>query len=485
MKRKLRTMAGAGNDTVEVRASEMARATLDGGDGDDVLQLVGEGSFYFTPVAGEATEAEAAASFVNFETILGSNAFDRIFLSGDQLAGLDLIDGGEEAPNYLFLTGSTIDISNVTIANFNEILLYSDNAVIVADDLDVARLLTAKTTKNDTLRLTGIGVSDADLRLFHQQGFDRVEYGNGQVSIDGAPTISGIPTGQREIRSGQPVALDPNGAISITDDFGSVSEIRLENAGSTSFGTFELVNTARVTVSGEHISPIAVDGVTIGQARPTGNGGMAMSFLSGATTPDILKAILQAVVYKPAGTTSVGRIEHVTLTVTDDGGRAASASIGFHRLPDPDGVGSGNDVLIGSSGRDTLQGGDGDDRLYGKGGKDLLVGGAGNDIFVFDTKLNKKTNVDTISDFTLKQDRIWLDNKVFTKLGKGTESKPGKLSKAFFASDKAKDKNDTIIYNKKKGILSYDSDGSGSKAAVEFAQVKKGLALTYKDFFIV
>ena len=51
--------------------------------------------------------------------------------------------------------------------------------------------------------------------------------------------------------------------------------------------------------------------------------------------------------------------------------------------------------------------------------------------------------------------------------------------------DKAKDENDTIIYNKKKGILTYNSDGSGSKAAVEFAQVKKGLALSYKDFFIV
>jgi Ca2+-binding RTX toxin-like protein len=230
------------------------------------------------------------------------------------------------------------------------------------------------------------------------------------------------------------------------------------------------------------LSPLFVDGASIGFVRPTG-AGLAIT-LDATATPDIVKAVLQAITYKPTGSTSVSGIEYVTLTAIDNGGRTASGSIGFHRLADSSG-GSTDDVLIGSSGRDTLQGGDGNDRLYGKGGKDLLVGGAGIDSFVFDTKPNKKTNLDTISDFTLKQDRIWLDNKVFTKLGKGTESKPGKLSKSSFALDKAKDNNDTIIYNKKKGILAYDSDRSGSKAAVEFAQVKKGLPLSYKDFFIV
>jgi Ca2+-binding RTX toxin-like protein len=477
MAQTLRAAATEGDDIVRIGAAELAGATLDGGGGNDTLQLVGEGSFFFTPIDGEA----AAASFVNFETILGSDAFDSIYLSGSQLAGLHLIDGGIGDPNYLILTGTDVDVRNVEIANIDEIMLYSDNAVVLADDLDVARLFTAKTTKNDTLRLTGIAVSDSDLRLFHLQGFDRVEYGNGQVSIDRAPTIAGIPSELREIRSGQIVALDPRGAIEIVDDLGWVREIQIESASPTTSGTFELAQTARVTVSGT-LSPLFVDGASIGFVRPTG-AGLAIT-LDATATPDIVKAVLQAITYKPTGSTSVSGIEYVTLTAIDNGGRAASGSIGFHRLADSSG-GSTDDVLIGSSGRDTLQGGDGNDRLYGKGGKDLLVGGAGKDSFVFDTKPNKKTNLDTISDFTLKQDRIWLDNKVFTKLGKGTESKPGKLSKSYFALDKAKDNNDTIIYNKKKGILAYDSDGSGSKAAVEFAQVKKGLPLSYKDFFIV
>ncbi len=45
--------------------------------------------------------------------------------------------------------------------------------------------------------------------------------------------------------------------------------------------------------------------------------------------------------------------------------------------------------------------------------------------------------------------------------------------------------NDDIVYNKRTGILSYDADGSGKGRAVEFAQVKKGLALTHNDVFVV
>jgi hypothetical protein len=34
-------------------------------------------------------------------------------------------------------------------------------------------------------------------------------------------------------------------------------------------------------------------------------------------------------------------------------------------------------------------------------------------------------------------------------------------------------------------VLSYDADGSGSGAAVQFATLKANLKLTCKDFFIV
>jgi Ca2+-binding RTX toxin-like protein len=145
------------------------------------------------------------------------------------------------------------------------------------------------------------------------------------------------------------------------------------------------------------------------------------------------------------------------------------------------------EALVGTSRANTLVGGAGSDKLYGKGGKDVLTGNGGQDIFVFDTKANTKTNRDTITDYSVADDTIWLSKKVFAKLGKkGSEASPAKLSKAFFkVADKAKDKNDYVIYNKKTGVLSYDVDGSGSVKAVEIAKLAKNLKLTQDDFFIV
>jgi VCBS repeat-containing protein len=142
---------------------------------------------------------------------------------------------------------------------------------------------------------------------------------------------------------------------------------------------------------------------------------------------------------------------------------------------------------MGSSSRDLLKGGSGRDTLWGGLGSDTLTGGSGKDIFVFDTKPNNRTNRDAISDFSVRDDTIWLDNKVFTKLGKkGTEKKPAQLNKDhFIIGNKAKDKNDYLIYDKKKGVLLYDADGSGRGKAIEVATLSKALKMTATDFFII
>ena len=54
-------------------------------------------------------------------------------------------------------------------------------------------------------------------------------------------------------------------------------------------------------------------------------------------------------------------------------------------------------------------------------------------MFIFNTKLNKSSNVDTIKSFSVKDDAMWLDNAIFKKLGSGSLSKPGKLNKDFFS----------------------------------------------------
>jgi Ca2+-binding RTX toxin-like protein len=148
--------------------------------------------------------------------------------------------------------------------------------------------------------------------------------------------------------------------------------------------------------------------------------------------------------------------------------------------------GSGNDRLKGDGSADKLYGGTGDDILFGGDGKDYVHGSSGKDAFAF-ASYGIKSSVDRIADFNPRYDSIWLDNKVFYKLGKqGTEDRPAQLSKLFFTiGTKAKDKNDYVIYDNKKGVLYYDADGSGKAKAVEVATLSKNLSMTSKDFFVI
>lgn len=142
--------------------------------------------------------------------------------------------------------------------------------------------------------------------------------------------------------------------------------------------------------------------------------------------------------------------------------------------------GDGNDSLAGGTGNDNLTAGTGIDKINGGAGTDTLTGGTGTDTFVFDTSLGK-LNVDTVKDFNVVDDTIWLDDDIFLKVGK-----VGDLAgSAFYAGAAAHDASDRIIYNKATGALYYDADGNGSGAAIQFATLSKGLSLTATDFDII
>lgn len=143
--------------------------------------------------------------------------------------------------------------------------------------------------------------------------------------------------------------------------------------------------------------------------------------------------------------------------------------------------------LRGNAQANEVQGRGGSDKLWGGLGNDVLIGGAGRDIFVFDVRPNNVSNKDRIADYNVASDTIWLDNKVFTKLGGGTLQKPKKLaSDSFVAASRARDWEDRIIYDKAKGLLLYDTDGSRTKSKpVEIASLSKGLSVTFHDFFVI
>lgn len=148
---------------------------------------------------------------------------------------------------------------------------------------------------------------------------------------------------------------------------------------------------------------------------------------------------------------------------------------------------SGRDLIIGLGGNDVIDGKGGDDILKGGLGNDALTGGAGQDVFVLETKPNRRSNLDTINDFNVADDSIWLDNAIFAKLGTaGSEVQPAALNARFFVvGSRARDRDDYLIYNNRTGILFYDADGSGSRAAVQIAKLSKDLSLTAADFFVI
>jgi Ca2+-binding RTX toxin-like protein len=182
-------------------------------------------------------------------------------------------------------------------------------------------------------------------------------------------------------------------------------------------------------------------------------------------------------VYSTVSYTLLESIEHLTLnglSIINGTGNASTNKI----------VGSsGSNILSGLAGNDTIDAGSGNDTLHGGIGNDVLTGGTGMDVFSFNTALNSTSNLDIITDFT-SSDKIQLDNDIFSAIA-GT----GALSiNQFYTANGATsglDADDRIVHNKTNGMLYYDADGSGSVAAVAFAQVTAGITLSNTSFVVI
>ncbi len=137
----------------------------------------------------------------------------------------------------------------------------------------------------------------------------------------------------------------------------------------------------------------------------------------------------------------------------------------------------GHDRLSGGFGDDILKGGFGDDRLVGHQGSDILRGGRGSDVlkggadadtFVFDTRLDSRTNVDRIADFVPGTDVILLKQSVFASIGADLDAGE------FRVGARAREPDDHILYAPADGSLYYDANGSGHGRRTLFARLDAG-----------
>jgi Ca2+-binding RTX toxin-like protein len=383
----------------------------------------GDGNDTLAMIEAGTLDLTAPDVFTGIEIIQGSSGNDIIVTSEGRLSGLTAFHGGD-GTDALHLRGGSHDLSDVTFSGMEAITLTSTGS-LTFDDKATA-LLAHSQTHEGTVILTGGSFTLAERTQLYHQGFRAVTDAGGVHVLQQAQISLSQEALQENAANGTSVgtfsATDPNPRDGLR---------------------FELIDTAggRFALSGNKLV--------------VANGSL-LDYESGTS-------------------------HRIVVRVVDEGGLATEAAftITLGDLP--------VETIKGTTRADRLTGGTGQDVLFGGLGKDTLTGDAGSDIFVFDTKPNKKTNLDKITDFNVKDDTIWLDNKAFAKLGKkGTEAAPAQLKKDFFVKgSKAKDKNDYVIYDSKKGVLFYDADGSGKGKQVEIATLSKKLAMTYKDFFVI
>ena len=208
------------------------------------------------------------------------------------------------------------------------------------------------------------------------------------------------------------------------------------------------------------------------------NGGAGADVMAGGTGNDIYYVDHAGDVTNEAAGAGTDTIRTTLLSKTLSANLENLAFIGSGNF-----AGTGNtlnNAITGGAGNDTQNGGAGNDTLSGGAGNDGLTGGTGLDSFLFNLPLNALTNIDNILDFSVVDDTVLLSHLVFTALGPVGALPAGE----FFTGASAGDAGDRIIYNST-GALSYDSDGTGAAAPVQFAHLTPGLALTNSDFRVV
>jgi Ca2+-binding RTX toxin-like protein len=154
-------------------------------------------------------------------------------------------------------------------------------------------------------------------------------------------------------------------------------------------------------------------------------------------------------------------------------------------------VGNGNvNTFIGTQKADTFTGNGGNDVLTGNAGADhfvfglvhtMTVSGASTTVQTYTDVASALTGVDTITDFTSGTDIIDLNDDLFTALASGITVD----NLVVGAGVTAADADDFLLFDTSTGVVSYDADGAGAGAAVQFATLLGVSTVTAADFHVV
>jgi Ca2+-binding RTX toxin-like protein len=423
----VREFNGEGNDTVRTSVNY----TLGNGVAVETLRTTND--------AGTAS-LELTGNELN-NTLVGNDGGNILRGRG----GSDGIDGrgGIDTVNYFDASGGVIVVlgQNGAPGFAYELGLVNNQAVIVSVDTLVNIENVQGSSQSDTLVGNEVvnllqGFAGNDTYVVQNAG-DTIMEGAGQGTDEARASTSYTLTAGAEVETLRTTDDSGTALINLTGN-GTNNRLVGNNAGNTLDGG-----------GGNNDELVGRDGndtylVNNANVRITENGGQGID------------TVRTSVSY----TLTAGADVEILETANSAGTAALNLT----------GNASGN-IVIGNNGNNIITGGVGEDYLTGHGGRDS---------FLFNTTLDPENNLDVITDFNVTDDTIQLDNAVFTTLADGTFA-----AGQFVTGTAAQDAQDRIIYDSATGALFYDSDGTGGVAAIQFAEVNPGLALTNLDFLVV
>ncbi|GFE68344.1 S-layer family protein [Chroococcus sp. FPU101] len=254
--------------------------------------------------------------------------------------------------------------------------------------------------------------------------------------------------------------------VTLALDYSGISENSPTNFTYTFTRTGSLTNSLVVNFNVSESATLTTDYVQTGATSFSSTTGR-VTFAAGSATANL--------VINPTGDTTIEPNETLALTLTTGTGYAVgTASAVTATIINDDGTRrqiatNGNDVILGRSKNDVI--------ISGLG-NDLLTGGANADLFTFS---NPNQGIDRITDFTPDDDLIVVSASGFAG---GLTATDVLRSNQFIIGTSATASTHRFIYNSGTGALLFDRDGTGTTAAIQFATLSVGLALTYEDIFV-
>ena len=462
---------GAGNDTIYVDNA-----------GDNILEAIGGG---FDTVLSSASYSLGAGAEIERLSTTGSNGTSALVLTGNGFAqeiygnnGDNSLDGGMDAlrdiltgysGNDTYLINSVNDII-VEAANGGTLdrALASVSFTLAADD-DIEILQTVNSVLTTAINLTGNALAQA---VTGNAGSNTLS-GGVDAQVD---TLTGL--------GGNDIYAIHTSTDIVVEALGEGTSDRVQGSVSFALAADDNIEIMQ-TINAAYITAIDLTG-NVGLQTIYGNAGVntlnggidsARDTMIGYGGNDtyVIHSTTDLIVEAAGGGTGDRARTSVSFTLAADDDIEIFETINVATVTAL--------VLTGNAVAQSVAGNNGANILNGGYGNDTLTGNGNADKFVFSTVLDGTNNADTITDFSVADDTIHLDDAIFSTLASS-----GTLAANLFedTSIAGQDGTEVVIYDRVSGTIYYDTNGAETAGGlVLFAEVTDGTLLTNLDFVVV